>query len=277
MVNINANQQLSILLIGDVERTEFSEPAQWLAENTNVSTAVDTSIAEDRIRTAGTLPDVIVLAESRPGEFTAESIGRLQRIAPLARMIGLLGSWCEGEPRTCRAAPGVLRTFWYHWSTQMSREFLRFASGTCPTWGLPITATDTERLLHTTSAPLPVGQGLVVVCARDSETCDTLSDACFRMGYSAVCVQPHQPVHVTGSTTVLWDGNAVENSTVEELRELVKRFSPTPVIALLFYPRPEDIETVAAAGVSGILAKPFLVRDLYGEIERLRAADVQVS
>ena len=47
-------------------------------------------------------PDLCIVLAGRPGEFTPEVIESLRQRAPLVRVVGLLGSWCEGE-----AAPGV--------------------------------------------------------------------------------------------------------------------------------------------------------------------------
>ena len=51
-------------------------------------------------RRRGSSPDVIVVAQAFPGQFSHQAIDRLRRLAPLARMVGLMGSWCEGEMRT---------------------------------------------------------------------------------------------------------------------------------------------------------------------------------
>ena len=52
----------------------------------------------------GDPPELIVLVQSRPGEFSAAEIDDLRRLAPLARVRRLLGTWCEGEARRRPAA-----------------------------------------------------------------------------------------------------------------------------------------------------------------------------
>ena len=51
---------------------------------------------------AGVMPDWIVVAESVPGEVGHAAIKSLTRATPLTRIVGLLGSLCEGAARTGR-------------------------------------------------------------------------------------------------------------------------------------------------------------------------------
>ena len=55
------------------------------------------------------VPDVIVVAQAFPGQFSLDEIDRIRGLAPLARLLGLLGSWCEGEVRTGLPWPAVIR------------------------------------------------------------------------------------------------------------------------------------------------------------------------
>ena len=102
-----------------------------------------------------------MLAQARPGRFSEHDVARLKQCAPLARVLGLLGSWCEGETRTGTAWPAAGRCYWYQWPARFESELDRIGRGLCPAWGLPETASPEERVLWTStpSDATPCGQG----------------------------------------------------------------------------------------------------------------------
>src|SRR5689334_21081356 len=57
--------------------------------------------------------ELVVVAQSRPGAVPFGEVERVMRAAPLAGVVALLGSWCEGEARTGRPWRGVQRLYWY--------------------------------------------------------------------------------------------------------------------------------------------------------------------
>ena len=59
---------------------------------------IDTAAAWLAVTTES--PHQIVLAAAYPGQFLDADINRLRCLAPLARIINVAGSWCEGEPRS---------------------------------------------------------------------------------------------------------------------------------------------------------------------------------
>ena len=139
-----------------------------------------------------------MLAQACPDQFSAAAIDRLRSLAPLARLIVILGSWCEGEPRSGRPLPGVIRMYWHQAAVRIRREFPRWFQPEGSAWRLPATATDEERLLASIDAPLPRGNGLVAIWTRRPEMEGLLSDACRRAGYSTAWLHPRQPARGAG-------------------------------------------------------------------------------
>ena len=99
---------ISVLLVGDAERAEFAAIFQWLREHGETTVAPDFAAAMQELEARDGDPELIVLAQSWPGQFSPKQIERLRRLAPLARVDELLGSWCEGETRTGRPPGGTL-------------------------------------------------------------------------------------------------------------------------------------------------------------------------
>ena len=120
-------RQPHVWMLGDWEQAEFLPAVVYLRTNVNLSL---TPSAND--------PDLILLVASRPGRFSAAEVESLHRRAPLARLIALLGSWCEGEVRSGHPWPGVTRIYAHQWQARLPREL--------ETWQ-PRTATEIDRLM----------------------------------------------------------------------------------------------------------------------------------
>ena len=79
-------------------------------------------MAEAALCEGKVMPDLIVIAQTFPGQFSHQAVERLRRLAPLARVVGLMGSWCDGEMRTGSPWPAVVRTYWRQWTARCHRQ-----------------------------------------------------------------------------------------------------------------------------------------------------------
>ena len=86
-------------------RTEFREARAAFDRLARVVRAADFDAALSLLHESEEAIDLIVVAQAYPGQYAADRIDGLRRLAPLARVIGLLGSWCEGEVRSGRPWP----------------------------------------------------------------------------------------------------------------------------------------------------------------------------
>jgi len=263
---------ISILVLGDCRRREFAaaraslDAAGWVVD----AASIDEAIAS--VDAGGLGPAVVVIAQSYPGEFSAESLDRLRRRVPLARFVGLLGSWCEGESRSGHPWPGVIRLYWHQWIPRAVRELAELAGGSGSTWALPNTATDEERLLAGSSRPLAASDGLVVLCVDRSDTHDWRAAAIRRQGFSTAWLRPGQTVRLQGVRAALLDASSGGDSEMTRLRQLSKNLGANvPVIAMLDFPRIEDHLRAEAAGAAAVLSKPVLLDDLFWQLDQVTA------
>ncbi len=252
---------LHFLLLGDTSRPEFREAVIALDELAHVIRFPDVDAAIAALTEGLPTAHGIVLAQAYPGQFSVVAIDRLRSLAPLARLIAILGSCCEGEPRSGHPLPGVIRVYWHQAAVRIRREFPLCFETQGAAWRLPATATDEERLLASTDAPLPRGQGLVAVWTRRPEMEGLLSDACRRGGYSTVWLHPRQPARVRGAVAAIYDGAALDAAGLAELSRLADDVSPAPVLALLDAPRIQDVRLARTLGAA-VLAKPFRIDEL---------------
>jgi hypothetical protein len=259
---------LTAILIGGVERPEFREALAALRELTLLIAVPSVEAALGHLAAGGVAPDFLVIAQSRPGEFSTEQVERLRRRAPLARVVGLLGSWCEGETRTGKPWPAAIRVYWYHWPPQCSRNVGRLLDGDCPDWGLPVTATDEDRLLvRAVEKPLR-RRGQIAIAAPHRETFDALSTACRSRGHTSRWLRGDMPPRAGRAVAALWVGGDLNEGEAARLRRLSEHLAGVPVVALLDFPRVSTRDRARRCGAAAVLARPFQLEDLFWHLDR---------
>jgi DNA-binding NarL/FixJ family response regulator len=266
-----SDTSLSILFVGDASRPEFHDSrtclGKWgiVTEYSNAELAA-TAMAEDRIS-----PDVIVVAQAFPGHLSHEAIDRLRRLAPLARVIGLMGSWCEGEMRSGSPWPATVRTYWHQWPARGDRQFRLLTTGQSCSWALPLTATEEERLLADAvgsgGTPTSISSSAqVVIRSQSREMVDWLSAACLGRGFASTWQRDSAVAPLDGAAIGVFDGSDLCDYEYDALSRFVIALRPVPVVALLSFPRIEDHDRALSAGALAVLSKPLLVEDLLSEI-----------
>lgn len=261
--------EISILLVGSTHRSEFRQARATLDMHGRVVAVAGVEAAVDAVASGDLAPDLIVVAQSFPGQFSSASIDRLRRAAPLARLLGLLGTWCEGETRTGQPWPAAIRIYWHEWQSRVEQEIARLREGACSTWALPITASEEERLLLLADEPTGAREGRIAVWTPHFDMQDWLRAACRRRGYETVWLEPHRPVETLEATAAIFDGNECRAEEAQSLQRLSDALGPVPIIALLEFPRVEDHARALAAGARAVLSKPLLMEDLFWQIDRL--------
>jgi hypothetical protein len=251
----------STLLIGDTARPEFRDADRVLADDAQVIRFAGIESATETL--AEDLPAVqtIILFQAYPDQFSAAAIHYLSNLAPLARLIVIQGSWCEGESRSGHPLQGVTRMYWHQAAVRIRRELHFGLDAFGSAWQLPLTATDEERLLESIDAPLPKGNGLIALWTRRPEMEELLSDACQWSGFATTWLHPRRPGRVRGASHAIYDGAAMDAAGVAELTQFTTAVSPAPVVALLDVPRIQDVRLARSLGAE-VLAKPLRVDEL---------------
>ena len=269
--------EISVLLVGDAERSEFREASATLDALGHVTRVANTALAETALRDGRLVPEVIVLAQAYPAQFSHASVDRLRRLAPLARILGMMGSWCEGEMRTGKPWPAALRIYWHQWTARCTQQFDFMRRDECSAWGLPITATEEEQLLMAAERPIEPRQGLIALFTRRYEMEDWLSAACRARRYSTVWLRPPRPARIDGATAAIFDGSDCRGDELAALKRLATTLGPlprieaVPVIALLDFPRIEDQQRALSAGAAALMSKPTRVDDLFWQLDQVVA------
>lgn len=250
-----------VLLIGDHRHGEFSKATAWLAENSLLSFAATPAAAIRAMQHPALPPELVVVAQARPSQFAQAEIETVHRLAPLARLAVLAGSWCEGEMRTGHPWPGVLRLYWHQGEARL-RELL---TGSNPLWSHPRTATEVERLLD---LPVPRALGerkLIAIGTETSLAYQGLAATCVEAGYATVWLAPRHLTMIHGAVAGIWDESQTPD-TLEPWHEFAHHVRDAPIVALVNFPRLADYQRLHDQGIGQLIAKPFMNADLIGII-----------
>lgn len=261
---------ISVLAVGAPESDLLAECAGAFGPQACVVQASSVATAVDCLERGAIIPTVIAVGQDWPGKFSQADIDRLWRLAPLARIWCVAGSWSEGELRSGRAMPGALRSYWHQWPARWSRETGE-TSDRLAECALPVTAGEEERALHRslalrgTSVDQPSRP--VIIRASSAETASSLGDACAARGHAWVWQRPDQPSRSAGAQLVIWDSAGKSFDDPAEARRIVVESAPMPVIAITSFLRPHTYTAAIKAGVAAVIAKPFLLADLYWHMD----------
>jgi hypothetical protein len=230
-------------------------------------------------------PELVVIAQSRPNEFPRGELEAIQRRWPLAGIISIAGTWCEGELRTGKPWPGIRRLYWHEFPAWWQQQLAMRSDGRCPEWLRPtvdlfrastvsISHGDIQPPIGSLASPLNAGHrtGLIVLCTQYFSTADMLADVFSRAGFATIWQRPGQPSPlVRGCTAAVWDGGQLDDEEACDLRQFSHRFArdSTPVVALLDYPRRDRADLARQLGASAVLGKPWINRDLIAVVNEL--------
>ncbi|HEX4150147.1 MAG TPA: hypothetical protein VHY20_14205 [Pirellulales bacterium] len=232
--------------------------------------------AEARSSAGAEPPDLLVLLQSRGGQFLERELLQLRSWMPLARAVAVLGSWCEGELRSGQPLAGVRRVAWHAWPLRLEREIAAWRSGG-GTWSLPVTAAEEELFLQAdASAGLrSTASRAQAVAIRSAHppwgAC--LADALGRRGFSAVSLRPGQ-LRPSDAFLALVDDVPLPTG-LPELRARYRTWLPQPIIALADFPRRLDQRLVREAGAAALLGKPLDLDELVLLLEQLLPASAR--
>jgi len=260
----------NVLFVGDPRHAEFREALAWLSSKTQVTLTPDIQAAHRHI---ATYPLLIVLAEARRGQFAHRDVARLQRRFPLARLVSLLGSWCEGESRSGSPIPVAVRTYWHQFIPRIGADLARVARGECPTWGRPLTETAEESLRDSQFATVASSSATIAVVSACSMTREGICELLAMHGHRPLAAEQfalshHPPVRCD---LVVWDDSLPPRHQRIGWQQVQESFADKSIIGLVNFLRFDDPHRQLAAA----LAKPYSANDLLQHIDVLVSAMVK--
>lgn len=248
-----------ILLTGDFMHPDFASLRSWLASYPLAE------ISEASLDASTHPSDIIAICQARPGQFTQAQIERLHRQSPLASLLAILGSWCEGELRSGHPWHGVERVYWYNAMGRLkSLLATQNAASGCRT------LSPAERIERQV-ARLPQavdGTTAVIVACRRAEY-ESLADLCRVLKIEPRWQETFAPDAALSPQLVLFSGDEQSACHPTDLSQLRRSWPAAQFIALLNFPRRDEVAGLQAAGFDHVFGKPLLLTDLLSCLEQL--------
>jgi hypothetical protein len=224
-----------------------------------------------------TVPRIIILQETRPGEYPRRAIDRLRESFPAVPILLIAGSLCEGEGRTGRLPAGVVRRYWYEKETAIIPELKRFLRREPGRLSLPATAGEEDfwsapppHREEPDPDPLPLAaRGTTVpllrcaVIAADPGMRDLLADievprvdSVLRLRFAADLLNIPRLDRLRKVVIDLTLPRTVNFLPI--FRQIVRRYPEAEYVIHLFAPKTEELEAFATAAESvTVVPKPF--------------------
>jgi CheY-like chemotaxis protein len=228
-------------------------------------------------------PGWVAVLQNWPGEISDAQVAALRRAAPLARICGVLGSWCEGEARSGKPWPATQRCSSIAWPDRFARELAQAAVGAATPWSLPATLAPDEALLAAAGRASPqcataqlrrrhvAGRQLsptrLAIVSRSGESRRALAEAATARGFESVTLAGWGSASVVDVRAAIWDTDPEVVSDGEAARKVLALVGQAPLVALVGFPRAEDIARALAGGVRAVIAKPYLLDEVFRQLE----------
>ncbi len=236
----SASAIVEVLLIGEQLPTD-EQAISATVPPCRLTCVNDVAQALAALQSGTSVPALMVVVQNWPSQVSATDVDRLRAAAPLARICGLLGTWCEGETRSGKPWPGAVRCYWHQWPARFHQEIAAMAAGRSSVWSLPPTASAEEQLLSAVPPCSPKRQGLLAIIAENAETAAALADAAQMRGYKTVALRSPRGAQISGAAATLWDARPEVVASPAAISEVLSAVEGTPLIALVSFPRAEIV------------------------------------
>lgn len=264
-MQLKSSTKITALMIGDFSCREFYSLRTNISRFADVTSVGGCTEAVDLLRGEHAIFDLAIIAERWPGEHARGTLEQIQRESPIMRMVAICGSWCEGQKRSATPWPGMLHTSWHRWLPHWQDDLVRLSNHRLPSFGLPVAASEHERTLFREFPKRTEGK-LIAIRSRREDMADMLATACRSQGYATAWLDPRHPLRLEGPDAILWEGSPHQ---LDDLQSTHIRYRSAPILALLDFPRIDDVERAITHGATEILAKPMHLDDLFTRVAAL--------
>lgn len=205
-------------------------------------------------------PAAVVIAQSRPSEFSKAEIERLQAVGHGCPVIVLAGSWCEGELRSGTPLTGVTRIEWRRWRRGFESELVPLlqpaAERQQTQYSLPPDAQLIARNLRAVRR-MKTQFDAAAIGTDSLPLFESLADSLGQFRIKAKRAANDADLLATAKL-FLYDGWP----QFERLSGGSRATDAVRTLLLLDWPRPADARRAKDAGIHEIISVPFLLSDL---------------
>jgi hypothetical protein len=261
-----SDERLRVLVLSQVRSAEMEPVAESLERHfaeADIRYTCDLNSPQRLVNRDHWFPDLMIVCQHWPHEYTDAHVRRLFSLLPLARWICVYGAWCEADGRNGSPWPLAVRV--PVCSAELRIRHERSVLDGSKTV-LPFTASRDEIFAfdHTSSLPAACGHTRAVrVVTTDGELGRVVCDVLMAGGFT---VQRPRSTDAEVAA-VVWDADPWTSICAEELRTFHVAHPESAVITLLPLASPEHVESLKAAGADAVLAKSMIASDLLNTLE----------
>jgi len=242
------------LLTGDFLHPDFAGVRDFLASRDEI-TVNEASLPD----VPPGIRDVIALCQARPGQFSQAQVEILHANSPLGHLLAILGSWCEGELRSGRPWHGVERVYWYDAVGRLRWLLSADSPPACRTHA------PAERIERSVAGwPNAIGGTTAVIVAPRRDDYEPLADICRALQIAPRWQRTAPPEGPEPDLLVLSADDLQAGRSMEAFAGFRRAWPGARRIALLNFPRQEEIALLLEGGFHHVLGKPLLLTDLLG-------------
>ncbi len=258
----------TVWMVGDWKHAEFGEVVAWLKGRTTFVLFEDADAVLSSGRADGRhVPTAIVLAQSRPGQISRRDVDRLYASAPLARLVEVAGTWCEGELRGAPSWPGVIRVPLCTWRCRLEEALGLDGVGARPPVPRTMTAAERIELALATLVRDRNRTARAAVYSACRENHEAIADMLRQLGVESVS-SSGADADVGVIDVMVFDGWELVSAHGGSPRKERGVNSP-PRMLLMHFPRDGDYARAIEEGIDIVLKLPALLSDMATSLEQI--------
>jgi hypothetical protein len=255
----------NVLLLGDPALDEFREAIETIRQQVPGEHVRAATGAEDLaalVGAGGWHPDLIVVLQSWPDQFSENDIHKLLAICPLARIVCCFGSWCDSDGRTRSIWPLAVRIPIVAARRRLIRELALLENHDGSSVPLPLTASRSEIFENDYTAPADSAlekppAGAVSVFSPDWPFRQMLEAAARDWGYRL-----HEASRGAAPEVILFDADPWDAQRMITLRTIRENHPQARLVACVGFPRPDLDAALREKGADDMWFKLSPLADL---------------
>ncbi len=261
---------VSAQFVGDITHSEF-QPALGILQ-TQALLSCTSSFAATVTRLHNWAPELLIVGQRFPGEWTPDAIKQLQSASSTARTILIDGAACEGEGRSGAHHTDTWRVYWHQAAQVLNLGLSQRAAGRSAWWSYPpelkrlaIAQTRWVGDVEEPSASEQPQSGVAIVVSDNPDFAQLLADIVRAKGLEPLIAGGTQLSHFGDARLILWDCDSADE-VQPLLQHLKANARVAPMVVLAGALRTEDFSAIQESNIV-LLGKPFDLASLNQAME----------
>ncbi len=256
-----------VLVLGDIRRDEFQPIIGFLRAHQGGSTArqaLDVAGLRQFVERDNWFPDLVVVLQAWPDEFSEADFHDLLALCPLARIVCCFGPWCDSDGRTRSIWPLAVRVPATAALGRLTREWELLENQPSALRPLPLTASRAEIFEFDfcgLKPGIPTAQTATVISP--DRRFQQMLESALRKGGLQIC----DASDADPATAVLFDTDLWNEERAVALSSIRASYATAKIVACAGFPLPEFDATLRRSGADEVWFKLAPLQELLAFIQ----------